>query len=258
MGRFRHALVRPPGPNFAAGLSASGLGAPDLALALRQHARYCEALRDCGLEVHVLPADNAHPDATFVEDTAILTAAGALLSRPGAPSRQGEVAAIGAALATLARVTGSVTAPGTVDGGDVCECEQAMYIGISARSNTAGADQLEAWLGPQGLPLHRIDIRPIPGLLHLKTGMSSLGEGRVAALAAFAPTLAAAGLNVVPVDGDESYAANCVRVNDNVLVPAGYPRFEARLVALGYRPLALEMSEFRKMDGGLSCLSLRW
>ncbi|HQY37630.1 MAG TPA: N(G),N(G)-dimethylarginine dimethylaminohydrolase [Pseudomonadota bacterium] len=258
MHRFRHALVRPPGANFAAGLSSSGLGAPDLALALRQHARYCAALQGCGLEVHVLPADETHPDATFVEDTAILTAAGALLTRPGAATRRGEVAAIGVALATLVRVTGSVTAPGTVDGGDVCECDQAVYIGISARSNAEGADQLETWLAPQGLPLRRIDIRPIRGLLHLKTGMSSLGDGRVAALAAFAPTLAATGLDVVPVDEDESYAANCVRVNDHVLVAAGYPRFEARLVALGYRPLALEMSEFRRMDGGLSCLSLRW
>lgn len=258
MHRFRHALVRPPGANFAAGLSSSGLGAPDLALALRQHARYCEALRQCGLELVALPADEVHPDATFVEDTAVLTAAGALLTRPGAPSRQGEVAAIAAALARRHPVGASIVAPGTLDGGDVCECEQAVYIGLSGRSNAEGADQLEQWLAAQGLPLRRIDIRPIRGLLHLKTGMSSLGDGRVAALAAFAPTLAAAGLDVVPVDEDESYAANCVRVNDHVLVAAGYPRFEARLVALGYRPLALEMSEFRRMDGGLSCLSLRW
>ncbi len=222
MHRFRHALVRPPGANFAAGLSSSGLGAPDLALALRQHARYCEALRQCGLELVALPADEVP------------------------------------ALASRHPVTASIVAPGTLDGGDVCECEQAVYIGLSGRSNPGGADQLEHWLAAQGRPLRRIDIRPIPGLLHLKTGMSSLGEGRVAALAAFAPTLAAAGLDVVPVDEDESYAANCVRVNDHVLVAAGYPRFEARLVALGYRPLALEMSEFRRMDGGLSCLSLRW
>lgn len=258
MTRYRHALVRPPGANFAAGLSTAGLGAPDLALALRQHARYCEALRQCGLELVALPADEHHPDATFVEDTAILTAHGALLTRPGAPSRRGEVAAIGAALESLQAAIAAVAAPGTLDGGDVCECGTAVYLGISDRSNPEGADQLEAWLAPQGLPLRRIDIRPIRDLLHLKTGMSWLGEGRVAALAALAPTLAAAGLDVVPVDADEAYAANCVRVNDFVLVAAGYPRFESRLAALGYRTLALDMSEFRKMDGGLSCLSLRW
>lgn len=258
MTRFRHALVRPPGANFAAGLSSAGLGAPDLALALRQHARYCEALRQCGLELVALPPDEHHPDATFVEDTAILTAHGALPTRPGVATRQGEVAAVAAALATRTRSAAAITAPGTLDGGDVCECEHAVYVGISERRNAAGADQLEAWLAAQGLSLRRIDIRAIPGLLHLKTGMSWLGDGRVAAIAALAPRLAADGLEVVPVDEAEAYAANCVRVNDAVLVPAGHPRFEARLAALGYRTVALEMSEFQRMDGGLSCLSLRW
>ena len=258
MARFRQALVRPPGANFAAGLSSAGRGAPDLALALRQHARYCEALRHCGLELVALPADEHHPDATFVEDTAILTAHGALLTRPGASSRQGEVAAIGAALAALQPATAVVAAPATLDGGDVCECGHAVYIGISARSNPAGADQLEAWLAPQGLPLRRIDIRPIQLLLLLLLAFSLMGDRRFSALAALAPTLAAAGLEVVAVDADEAYAANCVRVNDFVLVAAGHPRSESRLAALGYRTLALDMSEFRKMDGGLSCLSLRW
>lgn len=255
---FRSALVRPPGHNFAAGISAADLGAPNFALALRQHAAYCAALAQCGLELLRMPSDDAYPDSTFVEDTAILTGGGALLSRPGAESRRGEVAAIGVALGVQGLVNGSIEAPGTLDGGDVCECEGVVYVGVSARTNVAGADQLEAWLAERGLPLRRIDIRAIPKLLHLKSGMSRLGDGRIAVIDELRAPLAQSGFELVEVDADEAYGANCIRVNDTVLVAAGHPRFAQRLAHLGYRTRTLDMSEFRKMDGGLSCLSLRW
>jgi dimethylargininase len=255
---FRSALVRPPGHNFADGISAADLGAPNLALALRQHAAYCTALADCGLELLRLPADDANPDSTFVEDTAVLARGRALLTRPGAESRRGEVAAIGIALGVQGLVSGGIDAPGTLDGGDVCECEGVVYVGLSARTNAAGADQLEAWLATQGLPLRRVDIRAIPDLLHLKSGMSWLGEGRIAAVDALHAPLAESGFELLVVEPGEAYGANCVRVNDTVLVAAGHPRFEAQLARLGYRTRTLDVSEFRKMDGGLSCLSLRW
>jgi dimethylargininase len=255
---FRSALVRPPGHDFAAGISAADLGPPVLALALRQHAAYCAALVDCGLELLRLPSDDAHPDSTFVEDTAILSAGNALLTRPGAASRRGEVAAIAVALGVQGLLNGGIEAPGTLDGGDVCECEGVVYVGVSARTNAAGADQLEAWLAERGLPLRRIDIRAIPELLHLKSGMSWLGDGRIAIVDDLRAPLAHSGFELVEVGADEAYGANCIRVNDIVLVAAGHPRFERQLAQLGHRTRTLDMSEFRKMDGGLSCLSLRW
>ena len=255
---FRSALVRPPGHNFADGISAADLGAPNLALALSQHADYCAALTDCGLELLRLPPDDAYPDSTFVEDTTILAGGHALLTRPGADRRRGEVAAIGIALGVQGLVSGGIDAPGTLDGGDVCECAGVVYVGLSARTNVAGADQLEAWLATLGLPLRRIDIRAMPDLLHLKSGMSWLGEGRIAIVEDLRAPLADSGFELLAVEPGEAYGANCVRVNDTVLVAAGHPRFEAQLARLGHRTRTLDVSEFRKMDGGLSCLSLRW
>lgn len=256
---FDRALVRPPAANFAAGLTTAGLGAPDVGRALAQHAEYCRALERCGLAVTRLEPDPRHPDSTFVEDTALVVGSRALLTRPGAPSRAGEVDAIAPALtramggAPLARVV----APGTLDAGDLCETDGLLLAGRSARTNDDGIRQLAAWLTPAGLPVAVIDIREVPGLLHLKSGLSWLGEGRLAVIDALADQPALAGFRRVRVEPDEAYAANCVRVNGRVLIAAGHPRFAAALAALGYAVELVEMSEFRKMDGGLSCLSLR-
>lgn len=256
--RFSRALLRTPASNFADGISTSGEGPPELACALAQHAAYAEALRQLGLSLTVLPPDPAHPDSTFVEDTAILTREGAVLTRPGAPSRAGEVTAMRAALGDFYPALHEIVAPGTVDGGDICETEEVVLIGVTARTNEAGARQLAGLLGDLGHAAELVDIRGVAGLLHLKTGISYLGDGRLA-IAADVPLLPAfRRFERVTLARDESYAANCIRVNDRVLVAAGYPRFAEDLSRLGYDPLLLEMSEFRKMDGGLSCLSLRF
>ena len=255
--RFDRALVRPPGANFATGLTGAGLGAPDLARALEQHAAYCSALERSGLEVTRLEADLRHPDSTFVEDTALIVGERALLTRPGAPSRAGEVEAIAPALARLGPRLDRLEPPGTLDAGDVCETEDLVLVGRSARTDEAGIRQLAAWLAPSGLPLVVIDIRELPGILHLKSGLCWLGDGRLAVVDELAGHPALAGFERVRVEPAEAYAANCVRVNDRVLIAAGFPRFRAALDALGYAIEALEMSEYRKMDGGLSCLSLR-
>jgi dimethylargininase len=256
--RFTRAVLRRPGENFAAGLTSATAGPPVLATALEQHALYAAALRACGLALEILPADSPYPDGTFVEDTAVLTPTAAIVTRPGAASRAGETAAIAAALARHYDAIAHITAPGTVDGGDVCETDTGFLIGLTARTNEAGARQLAGLLGEFGHAATLLDVRGCAGLLHLKTGISYLGEGRLA-VAAGLPRLAALEayeqVTLVPAEG---YAANCVRVNDRVLVAAGYPRFADALVRLGYDPLPLPMSEFRKMDGGLSCLSLRF
>jgi len=254
---FDRALVRPPAANFAEGLTTAGLGAPDVARALEQHAEYCRALERCGLALTRLDPDPRHPDSTFVEDTAVVVGGRALLTRPGAPSRAGEVDAIAPELAReLARVD-RITAPGTLDGGDICETAGLVLAGRSARTNDEGIRQLAAWLEAAGLPVAVIDIREIANILHLKSGLSWLGEGRLAVIDALADHPALAGFQRVRVAPAEAYAANCVRVNQRLLVPAGHPRFQAELAALGYRVESLAMGEFRKMDGGLTCLSVR-
>jgi dimethylargininase len=256
--RFTRALLREPGENFAAGITTSAEGAPLLARALEQHRRYAAALAACGLKTTTLPADPRYPDGTFVEDTAIVTAKGAIVTRPGAASRAGETEVIAAALGQHYGRLAHITAPGTVDGGDICETDTGVLIGITARTNEQGARQLAGLLGDLGYAATLVDIRAVPGLLHLKTGISYLGDGRLAVAAGLPRLPAFAPYEPVTVTAEESYAANCIRVNERVLVAAGYPRFADELVRLGYEPLPLEMSEFRKMDGGLSCLSLRF
>jgi dimethylargininase len=256
--RFTRAIVRPPSSNFADGLTSVALGKPEFALALEQHARYCEALERCGLELVRLPEDPAHPDATFVEDAAILSPRCNVLTRPGAPSRAGEVTTIGAALRSLGIEPGAIEAPGTLDGGDVCEAGEHFFIGVSQRTNWEGAAQLAALLTKAGYTSACIDVRAVPGILHLKSGIASLDGERVVAIDALANHPALKHHEVVRVPLSEEYAANCVRVNDAVLVAAGYPGMQRALEKLGFDLLVLEMSEFRKMDGGLSCLSLRF
>lgn len=254
---FDRALVRPPSHTFASGITASGLGAPAIPRALVQHADYCAALEAAGLELVRLDPDANHPDSTFVEDTAIATEAGVVVTRPGAPSRAGEVASMALAFRRMGIEFESIEAPGTLDGGDVCESDGDFLIGISERTNEEGAGQLARILERWGYSAIAIDIRAIPGLLHLKTGLSELGDGRLTAIAPLLRHPALANFELVPVDDDESYAANCIRVNDRVLLPAGFPKIAARIAALGLPVVPLEMSEFRKMDGGLSCLSIR-
>jgi dimethylargininase len=255
---FRTAIVRPPSPNFADGLTRENLGPPDYATALAQHAHYCAALERCGLALIRLDADARHPDATFVEDTAVLLPRCNVITRPGAESRSGEIDAIRVSLAQQGIAFDAIGAPGTVDGGDICEAGEHVFIGVSARTNAEGAAQLAALLEAAGYGTSLVDIRGVDGILHLKSGMSWLGDGRLLLIDALIHDPAFARYERIRVESDEAYAANAVRVNDYVLLAAGYRRTAARLRELGYALIELDMSEFRKMDGGLSCLSLRY
>jgi dimethylargininase len=255
--RFTAAIVRPPAASFAAGLTTATLGVPDLSLARAQHATYCAALEQLGVRVTALAPDEAFPDSTFVEDTAVVTAHGAIVTRPGAPSRVGETAAIRQALEARLGTVAAIAPPGTVDGGDVCQADRAFFIGVSHRTNEEGARQLADWLACAGYSSSVIDIRGNDALLHLKSGIAWLGGGAMVVAEALADHPALARYRRIVVPADETYASNCIRVNDAVLVAAGFPVVAADIAALGHRVLTLEMSEFRKMDGGLSCLSLR-
>ena len=269
---FTRAIVRPPSPNFSEGLTISSLGAPDYERALAQHEAYCVALEECGLGLVRLEPDSDYPDSTFVEDAAVITERCGVLTKPGAPSRLGEVASIRKALADFFPALSEIHSPGTLDGGDVCEAGNHFFVGVSFRTNEAGAQQLAELLGPHGytasfvdirgpgiLPVtHAQDARATSDLLHLKSGLAYLGDNRLVVTEALAGRAEFAGYDLIRVPSDEEYAANCVRVNDRVLLAAGYPKFEAKLRQLGYRTIALEMTEFQKMEGGLSCLSLRF
>jgi dimethylargininase len=252
------AIVRTPSANFAAGLTSVDLGKPDHDVALRQHAAYCEALQSCGLDLIGLPPDELHPDSTFVEDTAIVTSRGTVITRPGASSRLGETESIERKLREYYQDLKRITAPGTVDGGDVCEAGDHFFIGISKRTNETGARQLARILKSFGYSSSLIDIRSLSNILHLKSGMAWLGDNRLGVIDALSRLKEFSTYELVHVNLVEEYAANCLLLNSRILVPAGFPGLKRQLEDLGYSTIALEMSEFQKMDGGLSCLSLRF
>jgi dimethylargininase len=255
---FQQAIVRPPGKTFVQGITSAGLGAPLLSLALEQHQYYCDALESCGLSVKVLEADVQFPDSTFVEDTAVITRKCAVLTRPGAETRQGEVAGIKSILAQYKMQLDSIQPPGTLDGGDICQVEDHFFIGISERTNADGAQQLASILNRNGFTSSFVYLGRINHLLHLKSGMAYMGDGRLVLTKDLLDLSNFQDFEIIQVDEHESYAANCLRVNDFVLVAAGFPKIMAELSSLGYKTIPLEVSEFQKMDGGLSCLSLRF
>jgi dimethylargininase len=261
---FSKAITRKPGSNYADGLTTVDLGLPDFDKTLAEHDNYLVALRQCGLSLHELPADLRFPDGTFVEDTAILLPEssqlghGAIVSRPGAQSRIGEVNAMELTLREFFPELAYISAPGTMDGGDICEAGSHFFIGISLRTNEEGGRQLAEWLAGKGYTSSFVDIRQTAGILHLKSGISYIGDNRLVVIDSLANHPGFQGYELVRVAAGEEYAANCIRVNDYILIAAGFPRFEASLRALGYQLIVLDMSEFQKMDGGLSCLSLRF
>ncbi len=256
--KYRHALVRPPPRGFADGITSAREGSPQLDLALAQHAAYCDALRECGLSVQVLPADDRFPDSSFVEDTAVIADRLAIATVPGAASRVGEVAAVAEALSHYRPDIHEIIAPGSVDGGDICQVEEHFFIGLSHRTNDEGAHQLATILRAHGYSTSTINIRNSRKLLHLKSGMAYLGDRRLAVMWDFPLVPELLRYELLRVSPDEQYAANCLRINERVLIAAGFPRFREAVRRLGLAAITLDMSEFRKMDGGLSCLSLRF
>lgn len=151
-----------------------------------------------------------------------------------------------------------IVAPGTVDGGDICEAGRHFFIGLSHRTNEAGAAQLAEFLRGAGYTASTVDIRNVPGILHLKSGVVALDDERLVMIRALADHTELRQYQRLLVTEGEEYAANCVQVNDRILVASGFPLVREQLESLGYSTLPLEMSEFQKMDGGLSCLSLRF
>jgi dimethylargininase len=237
------------------GLSMAGLGRPDYKKALDQHEAYVVALQACGVAVTVLAADENYPDSVFIEDTAVLSEKVAVITRPGASSRSGEETAVAEALSRFYDHPEYITAPGTLDGGDVLRAGDQFFIGISARTNEAGAGQLAVILAKNGYSATRVPLRHV---LHLKTGIAYLENNCLLAGGEFVNHPQLGQFEIIPVADEETSAANSIWVNDRVLVPAGFEKTRMTVERLGYQVLVVDVSEFRKLDGGLSCLSLRF
>jgi dimethylargininase len=252
------AIVKQPSTTFASGETSVDFGQPDFDKTLEQHQAYCDVLESCGVELIRLPAEEQYPDSTFVEDTALLTPRGAVLTRPGAESRRGEVESIAPVIRDYFENIYSIEQPGTLDAGDVCEAGDHFFIGISRRTNEHGARQLAGILHSFNYTTSLIDIRSVSNILHLKSGLAYLHGKRLVIIDALREFEEFSGYNLICLNSTEEYAANCLSVNGRVLIASGFPTLKCELERLGYQIITLEMSEFQKMDGGLSCLSLRF
>jgi len=252
---FEKAIVRTPGKSMVRGISTAGLGIPDYELALVQHTNYIEALKACGLEVMVLSADEDYPDSTFVEDIALLTKDCAIITNPGADSRRGETAAMKKVLKDHYVNIEEIHEPGRVEAGDIMMVGSHFYIGLSERTNQSGADQMIGYLEKYGMSGSAVKLEKV---LHLKTGVAYLELNNLLACGEFLTKEEFQKFNILEIDEAESYAANCIWVNGTVLMPMGYPKARATIEGAGYSVKEVDVSEFRKLDGGLSCLSLRF
>jgi dimethylargininase len=252
---FTRAITRKPGRNFADGITTALIfEPPDYNLILQQHAAYVEALKSIGLDVVVLDPLPEHPDAHFVEDTAVVTADIAVITNPGADARKGEEESIARVLAEYREVE-RIQAPGIVDGGDVLQVGDHFFIGLSERTNKAGAGQLGRILQKYGNSWTTV---PVEAGLHFKSSVNYVGQNTLLVTDSFARHEMLNAYDRIIVAAGESYAANTLFINDRLLMPRGFPATRKKLEKLSLKIIELETSEVRKMDGGLTCLSLRF
>jgi dimethylargininase len=224
----------------------------DADAAARQHRGYCEALRSCGALVVTLPPVEEFPDSVFVEDTAIVLEEVAVLTRPGVESRRGEVRLVEPEVARLRPVV-RIEPPATLEGGDVLRLGRTLYVGLSPRTNAEGADGLRRLVAPHGYEVVTVEPR---GCLHLKSGCSGLDDEAVLVNPEWVDPGNFRGREVVAVDAAEPWAANVLRVAGSVCVSAAFPRTAEMLAARGRDVRAVEVSEFAKAEGAMTCMSL--
>ncbi len=253
--RFTHAIVRAPARSVTDGLRAVDAGSPDADRLAADHASYVAALREAGATVVVLPALEDFPDSVFVEDAALCLPQGAVAMRPGAPSRLGEAAAMVPTLRDLYTRVEAV-GEGHVEGGDILVTDREILVGLSARTDAAGVAALRAIVEPWGHSVRVLETPP--EVLHFKTDCGLLDGETILATARLAATGCFDGYRLIEVVPGEEPCANCVRVNDVVLFPAGFPRTADRLREAGYALAELPNAQAALIDGGMSCLSLRF
>jgi dimethylargininase len=249
----KRALVRRPGPRLSEGLVTHRSRVPiDVELARRQWHAYVDALRAEGWDtIEVAPADDC-PDAVFVEDTVVVYGDLAVISRPGADVRTPETAGTEATLAELGYRIARIEPPGTLDGGDVLKHADVVWVGLGGRTNASGVEQLAALLGPLGA---QVVAAPVSRVLHLKSAVTALPDGTVvgfeplvddpALWSSFLSVPEEAGAHVVVLDGSTVLMATSARVTRAL--------FESR----GLRVVAVDISEYEKLEGCVTCLSVR-
>lgn len=255
---FKYAIVKKPCKALINGITEHPeLGAPDYENALKQHDAYVKTLEMLGAKVTVLDADENFPDSCFVEDVAVLVPECAVLTRPATASRAGEVEKMKPVLAQFypADKIFALAAPATLEGGDVMKVGDTLYAGLSHRTNVEGVAQLAAILQPFG---YKVVGVPFDGVLHLKTGAVYLENGQMLMKKSFEDKIAFLEYEKHIVPENEAYAANCVWFNDKVIVPVGYPEVLQMVQNAGYETVLCDTGEYKKIDGGLSCLSLRF
>lgn len=253
--RFTRAISRLPAQSCTTGLRAVDRGTPSHDLFLQQHAAYVAALENAGATVTLLDALEEFPDSVFIEDAAICLPEGAVVLRPGAPTRTGEAVAITGALNTAFDTVLQLPSGGTVDGGDILTTESEVIIGLSERTSRSGAELLGSLLSDWGHTL-RIAETP-PGVLHFKSDCAIIDEETILSTSRLAGAAAFSGYQVLETAAGEDAAANAIRINDQLFIPAGHPNTAEKLAAAGYEVVILDVSEAVKLDGGLSCMSLR-
>ena len=244
------ALVRPPAASFTQALSEHPQkNSIDIPRVQEQHRAYVQALKDLGVDVHELEPLEAFPDSTFIEDNAVVFEECAVLCAMGAESRRGETFYTQPALKSAIRIE-VLEPPAYIDGGDVLQTEDTVFVGLSQRTNPPALDALARFT--------KKNVVPVPVLkgLHLKTAASYLGERVILLDPECVDAKAFGDCELVFVDPEESYAANCLKVGNTVLVAQGFSKTKARIERRGLETREIPMSEFEKADGGLTCLSL--
>ncbi len=245
------ALVRAPGSRLAEGIVTHQRRVPvDVDLARAQHAAYTDALAACGWRIAPVPAVEDCPDSVFVEDAVVVCEDLAVLARPGAPARRAEVAGVAAMAGPLGLRTAAIAAPGTLDGGDVLQAGHTVYVGRGGRTNAAGIRQLRALLAPLGRTVIAVPLRNV---LHLKSAVTALPDGTFL----LAPQLVPAALFPAVRPVDEEAGCHVVPLGaDRVMIAASAPRTAQLLDDLGFTPVVADISEFEKLEGCVTCLSV--
>ncbi len=245
------ALVRAPSSRLAEGIVTHISRTPvDVTRARAQHAAYVGVLAACGWTTQQVPAAEDCPDSVFVEDTVVVCEDLAVLTRSGASARRAEVAGVAATARSLGLRTAAIQEPGTLDGGDVLQAGHTVYVGRGGRTNGAAIRQLRALLAPLG----RIVVAvPLSGVLHLKSAVTALPDGTFLLL----PQLVPAGLFPAVRPVDEESGCHVVPLGaDRVLIAASAPRTAQLLDDIGFSPVVVDISEFEKLEGCVTCLSV--
>lgn len=224
----------------------------DAARAAEQHRDYRKSLEECGARVVALPAIDGMPDSVFVEDTAIVLDEVAIITSPGARSRRDEVRAIEPEIARL-RPVARISPPATIEGGDVLRVGRKIYVGLSPRTNAEGVAALRSLVAPHGYEVLTVELR---GCLHLKSGCTAIDDETILANPEWIDAVAFRDFNVVAVHAAEPWAANTLRVGTGLFVGAAFPRTAEMLSRRGYAVRPVDVSEFAKAEGGLTCMSL--